>query len=52
MKIEKFELRDKNSLCAEAFQVIRGRAPAQLKRNIERQSNLITYKAFSGNKGK
>jgi hypothetical protein len=30
MKTEKFQLRGNNSVCAEAFQLLRGRAPAQL----------------------
>jgi hypothetical protein len=34
MKIEKFQLRGNNSLCAEAFQLLRGRAPAQLRGNV------------------
>jgi hypothetical protein len=34
MKIEKFQLRGNNSMCAEAFQLLRGRAPAQLRGNI------------------
>jgi hypothetical protein len=34
MKIEKFELRGNNSVCAGAFHLLRGRAPAQLRRNI------------------
>jgi hypothetical protein len=31
MKIEKFQLRDNNSVCAGAFQLLRGHAPAQLR---------------------
>jgi hypothetical protein len=34
MKTEKFKLRGKNSVCAGAFQLLRGRAPAQLRGNI------------------
>jgi hypothetical protein len=34
MKIEKFQLRGNISLCAEAFQLLRGRALAQLGGNI------------------
>jgi hypothetical protein len=34
MKIEKFQLRGNNSLCAGTFQLLRGRAPAQLRGNI------------------
>jgi hypothetical protein len=34
MKIEKFELRGDNSVCAGAFQLLRGRAPAQFRGNI------------------
>jgi hypothetical protein len=31
MKIEKFQLRDNNSVCVGAFQLLRGHAPAQLR---------------------
>jgi hypothetical protein len=34
MKIEKFLLCGKNSECAAAFQLLRGRATAQLRGNI------------------
>jgi hypothetical protein len=34
MKIEKFQLRGNNSVCAGEFQSLRDRAPAQLKGNI------------------
>jgi hypothetical protein len=34
MKTEKFQLRGNNSVCAGAFQLLRGRAPAQLRGNI------------------
>jgi hypothetical protein len=34
MKIKKFQLRGNNSMCAEAFQLLRGRATAQLRGNI------------------
>jgi hypothetical protein len=34
MKIEKFQLRGNNSVCAGAFQLLRGRATAQLRGNI------------------
>jgi hypothetical protein len=34
MKIEKFQLRGNNSVCAGAFQLLRGRAPSQLRGNI------------------
>jgi hypothetical protein len=34
MKTEKFQLHGNNSLCAAAFQLLRGRAPAQLRGNI------------------
>jgi hypothetical protein len=34
MKIEEFQLRGNISLCAEAFQLLCGRAPAQLRGNI------------------
>jgi hypothetical protein len=30
MKLEKIQLPDNNSFCAKAFQLLRGRAPAQL----------------------
>jgi hypothetical protein len=30
MKTEKIQLRDNNSLCAEVFQLLRSRAPAQI----------------------
>jgi hypothetical protein len=33
MKPEKFHLRDNDSVCAGAFQLLRGRAPAQLRGN-------------------
>jgi hypothetical protein len=35
MEIEKFQLRGHNSVCAGAFQSLRGRAPAHLRGNIE-----------------
>jgi hypothetical protein len=35
MKIEKFQLRGKNSVCAGAFQLLRGCATAQLRGNID-----------------
>jgi hypothetical protein len=35
MKIGKFQLRGNNSKCAGAFQVLRRRAPAQLRGNID-----------------
>jgi hypothetical protein len=34
MKTEKFQLRGNKSVCVGAFQLLRGRAPAQLKGNI------------------
>jgi hypothetical protein len=34
MKVEKFQLRDNNSVCAGAFQLLCGRASAQLRGNI------------------
>jgi hypothetical protein len=34
MKIEKFQLRGNNLVWAGAFQLLRGRAPAQLRGNI------------------
>jgi hypothetical protein len=33
MKAAKFQLRGKNSVCVGAFQLLRGRAPAQLRGN-------------------
>jgi hypothetical protein len=33
MKIEKIQLRGNNSVCAEEFQLLRGRAPAQIRGN-------------------
>jgi hypothetical protein len=33
MKIEKFQLRGNSSLCAGAFPLLRGRAPAKLRGN-------------------
>jgi hypothetical protein len=38
MKMEKFQLSGKNSVCAGAFQLLRSRAPAQLKGNIGRRA--------------
>jgi ABC-type uncharacterized transport system permease subunit len=35
MRIEKFQLRGNNSVCAEVFQLLRGRAPAQLRGNVD-----------------
>jgi hypothetical protein len=35
MKTEKFQLRSNNSVCAGAFQLLRGRAPSQLRGNVE-----------------
>jgi hypothetical protein len=37
MKIEKFQLRGSNPVCAAAFQLLRGCAPAQLKGKIVTQ---------------
>jgi hypothetical protein len=34
MKIEKFQLRGNNSVRAGEFQLLRGRAPAQLRGNV------------------
>jgi hypothetical protein len=34
MKTEKYQLRGNNSVCVEAFQLLRGRASAQLRGNI------------------
>jgi hypothetical protein len=35
MKIEKFQLRGNDLVCARAFQLLCGRAPAQLRGNSE-----------------
>jgi hypothetical protein len=35
---EKFQLRGNNSVCAGAFQLLRGCTPAQLRGNIEHQT--------------
>jgi hypothetical protein len=40
MKIEKFQLRGNSSVCAGAFQLLRGRAPAQLTGNIDDNPNI------------
>jgi hypothetical protein len=42
MKIEKFQLRDNNSVRAVAFQLLRGRSHAQLRGNIE----CLTVEAY------
>jgi hypothetical protein len=34
MKIEKFQLRGNSLVCAGAFQLLRGGAPAQLRGNV------------------
>jgi hypothetical protein len=34
MQFEKFQLRGNNSVCAAAFQLLRGRVPSQLRGNI------------------
>jgi hypothetical protein len=39
-QIEEFLLRGNNLVCAVAFQLLRGRAPAQLKGNIDRKIYL------------
>jgi hypothetical protein len=41
MKIENFQLRDNNFVCARAFQLLRGRAPAQLRGNTDLYSVCI-----------
>jgi hypothetical protein len=41
MKTEKFQLRGNKSVCAGIFQILRGRAPAQLRGNTGLQSNLL-----------
>jgi hypothetical protein len=35
MKTEKFQLRGNNTVCAGEFQILRSRAPAQFRGNIE-----------------
>jgi hypothetical protein len=37
MKIKNFQQRGNSSVCAGAFQLLRGRAPAQLRGNIEKE---------------
>jgi hypothetical protein len=41
MKIVQFQLRGNNSLCAGAFQLVRGRAPAQLRGNIGNRFTVL-----------
>jgi hypothetical protein len=41
MKTEKFQLCGNNSVCAVAFQLLRGRAPAQLRGNTDGHSRNI-----------
>jgi hypothetical protein len=40
MKIEKFQLRSNNSVCVGAFQLLCGRAPAQLVGNIADKTHI------------
>jgi hypothetical protein len=44
MKIKKFQLRGKNSVCAGAFQLLCGHAPAQLRGNNALQTAVILKK--------
>jgi hypothetical protein len=52
MKIENFQLRGNNSVCAGAFQLLRDRAPAQLEGNVEggqtdpRKVTLCAFRTF------
>jgi hypothetical protein len=39
--IRKFQLRGNNSVCAGAFQLLRGRAPAQLRGNIAENPQIL-----------
>jgi hypothetical protein len=41
MKTEKFQLRGNNSVCAGAFQLMRGRVPKQLKCKIATKDACI-----------
>jgi hypothetical protein len=41
IKIEKFELRGNNSVWAGAFQLLRGRAPAQFRGSVAHDSTLF-----------
>jgi hypothetical protein len=43
-KIENFHLRGHNSVCAEAFQLLPGRAPAPLRGNIAERATLFVLK--------
>jgi hypothetical protein len=43
MKFEKFQLRGNNSVYVEAFQLLRGRASAQLRGNIVVQQTCIQH---------
>jgi hypothetical protein len=43
MKIEKCQLRGNNSVCVGAFQLLRGRAPAQLRGNIACSSLTLSF---------
>jgi hypothetical protein len=42
MKTEIVQLRSNNSVCAGAFQLLRGRAPAQPRGNIAREGAIPT----------
>jgi hypothetical protein len=43
MKIENFQLRGNNSVCAGAFHLLRGRAPAQLRGDIVFFTNVLHF---------
>jgi hypothetical protein len=50
MKTERFQLRGNNSVCAEAFTLLRGSAPAQLRWNIvQGLRNLTSWPTFRDN---
>jgi hypothetical protein len=48
-KIENLKLRGNNSVCAGPFQLLCGRAPAQLRGNITRTSTIILHTVLHGN---
>jgi hypothetical protein len=45
MKVETYQLHGNNSMCAGTFQLLRGRAPAQLRGNID-SIFCVTGKAY------
>jgi hypothetical protein len=44
MKIEQFQLRGNNSVCAGAFRLLHGRAPAHLRGNIDVFPSAYQYR--------